>query len=244
MLDRRLVGVRGIGNPPGRDRADVDALDQQTGAVGEPPVAAHAIEFLRGNEVGEPPRDVVAVRTTQHRGASTCQRCDVQGALGDEGGLGARGIGPRVDDGSGCVERTRSCRGVVEAHGIGHARQREHGDAHVAVDREVGDAARDLAHSLAACALFRGQRLLVPEKIARIDYAALMARRDVEHPETGEGVGATSRSQEGHALAIGRRCQRPRRTETEAARAGALTRIGIQGIAHGAIVPHYACGRA
>jgi len=134
--------------------------------------------------------------------------------------------------------------GIVEAHRVGHARQCEDGNAHVTVDREVSDATGDLAHALTARTFLRRQRLLVLEEVARIDHAALIARRDVKHPQTGQGIGATSRSQEGHALAIGRGCQCPRRTEPEASRAGALTRIGIQGIAHGAIVPHYSCLRA
>ena len=53
--DRRVpVGVRGVGDVPALHRGVVDARDDQGVARGRPPVAAHPLHLLGGDEVGEP----------------------------------------------------------------------------------------------------------------------------------------------------------------------------------------------
>lgn len=117
----RLVGVCRVGDPPRGHGGIVDALDQKAGSVSEPPVAAHAVELFRRDEVGEAPRDVVGVRTAQHGGSATGEWHDVERAIAHECSLCARGIRPGVDDGAGCVERDGTGGGIVEPHGVGNA---------------------------------------------------------------------------------------------------------------------------
>ena len=72
VLHRRLVGMRGIGDPPAGDRGRVDAGGHDGRAVGRPPVAAGAAHLLGGDELGRPPRDLRVLLAGQL--AAACRR--------------------------------------------------------------------------------------------------------------------------------------------------------------------------
>ena len=56
---RGELGLRRIGDPPGAHGGVIAALDEQAGAVGQPPVAAHAVHLPSRDEIGESPTHVI-----------------------------------------------------------------------------------------------------------------------------------------------------------------------------------------
>ena len=246
MCSRGLVRMGGVGDPPLLDRGVIDALDEQACAVGEPPVATDPVKLLRGDEVGKPPGDLVCIRCAHDPRRSAFEGCDPEGTVADVGDMGARGVWAGIDDGARSGQHACWLIGVETAR-IRRAREREDGDAAVAIGGVVGDAGAHLAHALASGALLRRKRFGILQQIARIDDARLLAGRQVEGPQTGDGVRTAMRAQEEHALSLRVDGEGARCAETEAARAGSLAWVGLvaPGLGHAPIlpeapaVPHY-----
>ena len=156
MLSCRDLGLGGIGDPPGAHGGVVAALDEQAGAVGEPPVATDAIELLGRDEVGQAPAHVIRVGRTQQLRLAPVHIDDIEPAIADIGSALARGVHAWIDDRAGCGQSScRARRGDV--HGVGRARQGEDGDAAVVVEGVLRDPRIDLAKALTARAFFVGQ---------------------------------------------------------------------------------------
>ena len=106
--DRRVpVGVRGIGDVPALHRGVVDARDDQCVARGRPPVAAHPLHLLGGDEVGEPVAHLGAVRCGEGARRSRLQVVHVQRAAADVGDVPTVRVRPRVDHAAGRVDPPR-----------------------------------------------------------------------------------------------------------------------------------------
>src|SRR6185369_14550381 len=110
------------------------------------------------------------------------------------------------------------------ARGTGDEFGQEHPTAHredraspLAISRVAGHAGRALAGALAASALGGGELtlLLLAGALARIEHAAFLAARDVEHPQAADRVVARLRPQEHDPLAVRRDREGPRRPEAE-----------------------------
>ena len=252
VLARGQLGLGGVGNPPVSDGGVVASLHEEAGAIREPPVAAHAIEFLCRDEVRQTPADVVGVGCAQQLRLAPVGTHDVEPAVADVGSALARGVHARIDDRAGRGQSScRARRGDV--HDVGRPRECEDSDASIVVERILRDARVDLAESLAACTLLVGEGLCVVKQIAGIDDARLGARRQVERPQACRGIGSATRAQEGDLSAIVCHRESAGCAEAESPGAGALAWIGLvtRRGGHGPIVPlapgggaaraHYAC---
>ena len=132
VLARGQLGLGGVGNPPVIDGGVVASLHEEAGAIREPPVAAHAIELLGGDEISEAPADVIGVGKAQGCGIAPGEIHDGEPAIADVRRARARGIDARIDHGAGSRQGPR--RALVDAHGVRSAREREDSDSPIVVE--------------------------------------------------------------------------------------------------------------
>ena len=236
--DRRVpVGVRGIGDVPALHRGVVDARDDQCVARGRPPVAAHPLHLLGGDEVGEPVAHLGAVRCGEGARRSRLQVVDVQRAAADVGDVPTVRVRPRVDHAAGRVDppRRRLAREVddVQLPGV-----RERHRARRPVGGVADDAARLFAAALPSSALL-GREVLVARAVQRggVGDQAFRAGGEVERPQAGHGVGAAAAAEEDHAVAVRGDREAARRPEREAAGAGLATRKTVGHAWQSAVTP-------
>jgi hypothetical protein len=219
----RALGMLGVGDVPALHRALVDPGDKQGAAVGRPPVAAMAVHLLGGDELREPPGDVVAVGCGDGAVLRAVDGRDPQRPLCDVGDRDALRVEPRVDHGRGRRKLShRTSRRLVaggptgeQVHDEEPAGQRERRDPRVAVQRVADDPRGGLAAALAARALLRRELLLGrvagvagAEQQPRVDDQPLLSGRDVEHPQAADAVAAvpdrtnTTRSPSGLTVTV------------------------------------------
>ena len=100
VLDRLGRGVGRVGDVPALDRGLVDAGDEQPVAVRRPPEAAVAVHLLGGDELGQPPGHVGAVRLDQRAGRSAVGSIPTtrSAPLARRTRPAAGRVGARVDD--------------------------------------------------------------------------------------------------------------------------------------------------
>ena len=244
---RSRGGVRGIRDPPGADRPLVHPGHEQGRAVGEPPVAAVALELLAGHELGEAPRDVVAVGLDQGARRAVVGADQVQPALGDVGDVAAVGGQPRVDHCAGCRELAGAAGDQV-----GEEQPRGQGEGSRAgflVGGVRRDARATLAHPLTAGPLLRRQLLVGPvaQQRRRVDEEGLLAGLDVDRPQEAGAGGAGHRAHEDHAVAVRRDGAGPRDPEGEPLRPRHASRErvaarGVRLLGHGSYLGRYPRG--
>ena len=92
------VRVDRRGDPPRRNRGDVDARGDQALPVRGPPVAARAVHLLGGDELGEAPRHVGVVVVQQSPRGAGRSRVDPEPTVAHERDPGAGRVGSRIDD--------------------------------------------------------------------------------------------------------------------------------------------------
>ena len=141
----------------------------------------------------------------------------------------AGGVGAGIDDGTGGVERPRGRAAGRRSTTCGRPDEGERGEARRPVRGVGDDAARLLPRPLAAGPLL-GRQVLVAAGLerARVGHDAFLARRHVERPEAGDGVGAAAAAQERHARAVGREADAAGRAEREAAGPGLAAGEGVR----------------
>ncbi len=232
------VGVGGIGDVPAEHGGVVDAGRRERGTVGSPPEPAVAVHLLRGDEVGEPPGDVLGVGRRERRRLPRPERVHVQRPTAHEGDAGSRRVRARVDDGA--LHR-QGGRGRARGEPDGERPPGEHegGGGDVAVGRVLHDAAGLLADPLPA-GLLLGREVLLARDVEgeRVDEQVLLAGRDVEHPQAGHRVVPATAAQEDDPGTVGSDRHAPRGAEGEAPRRGLATgeRVGSGG--HGVVDGH------
>ena len=219
---RHPGGVGRVGDVPALNGRVVDAGDDQRIARWRPPVAAHALHLLGGDEVGEPVADVRPVRRGEGAGRPGCEVVHVQRLAADVGDVSSLRVGARVDDPAGRVDRPRGP--VEEVRDVEAPGQGERCRPHLLVGGVADDAARLLAGALAT-GPFLGREVLVGGvEGERVADEAFRAGGEVERPQTGDGVGAAAAAQEDDPVAVRRERQAARHSKGEAAGTGLATR--------------------
>ncbi len=219
--------VRRVGEVPGRHGGLVHPGGEHGAAVGAPPVAPVAAQFLGGGELGDAPAGAV-VRAEAPVGAAG-RGGDVQGVVGDVGDALAGRVGAGVEDGAGGGEF-----GGAAGRGLGAeepAVEGEDGDGEVGGGAEGADAGGGEPGPLAQPALDVGQvgggAGAAGGQHGRIGDLPLGTGGEVEEVEPVEPVLGTAGAEQQQAGTVLVERDRSRGTEAEAAGPGAEGEVGV-----------------
>ena len=204
--DRRLLVVRGIGEPARGHLAGIDPCDQQMAAVGTPPEAVVAVLLLGRGEIGGAVAHLGVV-VGQLDDDLAVQRDHPQRAVVHVGDVGPGRVDVRVH--ALAAGRHRAGVTALQVAYEEPAGERERRQPAGGVGRVGHDAAGRLAGPFPAPQLRGGNHLgLAVEQDARIGQQAFLAGAQVARPQSGIGVVGGQRPQENQTAGAWVRQQR------------------------------------
>lgn len=184
--------VRGVAEPPGPDVVLADPRGQQPRPVRTPPVPVVAVHLLGRAKLGGAKADF-RVFIDQFKNRPTVQADDPQRSVSQVGGRGAIRAQPGIDAGPGSRDLPGGDgRHVADEQAAG---ERERREPPVRAGRVGHDAARGLAHPLAAPQFGRWNPLGAPgQQLERVRQQLLFAGGEAERPQPGDRVVGGGRS--------------------------------------------------